>query len=87
MPFTVKAATELVKSRDSNDLSTSQIPGYSHVELLKTYGAVEQRWLLVVKSKKTRIRFKKIRKKNQKRLGSLSKKTPRINLSTICLHP
>ncbi len=39
VPLTVKAATELVKSVDTQDLTTSQIPGYNYVEVLKKYSA------------------------------------------------
>ncbi|NES69887.1 MAG: hypothetical protein F6K24_34070 [Okeania sp. SIO2D1] len=64
VPLTVKAATELVKGVDSKDLITSQIQGYSYVEVWEKYGAVEQRWLLV----ESQSRFESDLKKLEKRI-------------------
>lgn len=74
VPLTIKAATELVKSVDSNQLTVSQIQGYDYRESRKTYAAVEQRWLLVESQKRQDSDLKKLSKKIQKEGDSAQKK-------------
>ncbi len=47
VPFRIKAAHKLVQEMDSSSFIPSQIPGYSYQELMKTYGGIQQRWLVV----------------------------------------
>ncbi|NES75683.1 MULTISPECIES: IS1634 family transposase [Okeania] len=63
VPLTVKAATVLVKSVESNDLIMSKIPGYNYVEIKKNYAAVEQRWLLVESQKRRESDLKNLEKR------------------------
>ena len=66
VPLTVKAARELVKSVEGNDLTKSQVQGYSHVEVWKTYAGIKQRWLLVESQKRREADLKKLEKKIKK---------------------
>ena len=79
VPLKVKAAAELVKSEDNKNLTKSQISGYSYREILKNYGAVEQRWLLVESEQRRLSVLKKLEKNikkdweaSQKKLRELS---------------
>ena len=73
VPFKVKVAKDLVKSVDNKDLTKSQINGYSYLELLKTYAAVKQRWLLVESEQRRDSDLKKL-ETNIKKDWSASKK-------------
>ena len=47
MPLRVKAAKDLVREITSEHLKDSDLSGYRYLEFKKTYGGIEQRWLLV----------------------------------------
>jgi transposase len=47
VPFSIKAAQELVDSISEKELTDAEIPGYSWRETSSNYGGIEQRWLLV----------------------------------------
>ncbi len=79
VPLKIKAANELVHYEDNKDLTKSQIRGYSYLEVLKTYGVVKQRWLLVESEKRRESDLKKLEKNikkdweaSQKKLRELS---------------
>ena len=74
VPLKVKAAVELIKSVQSNDLMTSQMPGYRYCEIKKTYGAIDQRWLLVESEKRRESDLKSLEKKIRKELEIEEKK-------------
>ena len=46
VPVRIKAAYKLVQETDRSDLNPSHIKGYSYQELSKTYGGIQQRWLI-----------------------------------------
>ena len=81
VPFKVKVAKELVKSVDNKDLTKSQINGYSYLELLKTYGAVKQRWLLVESEQRRQSDLKKLEKNIQKDWSASQKKLRELSLT------
>ena len=43
----IKLAYKLVQEIDGDNLNRSQMKGYSYQEISKTYGGIEQRWLVV----------------------------------------
>ena len=74
VPLKVKAAVELINSVHSKDLITSQIPGYRYFEIKKTYGAIDQRWLMVESQKRKESDLKTLEKKIKKELEVARKK-------------
>ncbi|NER07245.1 MAG: IS1634 family transposase [Okeania sp. SIO3C4] len=67
VPVRIKAAHKLVQEIDGSDFTPSQIKGYRYQELEKSYGGIQQRWLIVESQLRICIGFEKPREKNPER--------------------
>ncbi len=74
VPVRIKAAHQLVQEIDGSDLTPSQIKGYSYQELSKTYGGIQQRWLVVESQLRQESDLKSLEKKIQKERAEVDKK-------------
>ncbi len=74
VPVRIKAAHKLVQEIDSSDFTPSQIKGYSYQELSKTYGGIQQRWLIVESQLRRKSDLKNLDTKIQKERVELNKK-------------
>lgn len=70
----IKSAHKLVQEVDGEDLNRSQIKGYSYQEISKTYGGIEQRWLVVESQQRRESDLKSLGKKIQKERVEVDKK-------------
>ena len=66
VPLRVKAAQDLVREINTEDLKDSDRPGYRYIELKNTYGGIEQRWLLVESETRRESDLKALAKKIKK---------------------
>ena len=64
--MTIKSAHKLVQEIDGEDLNRSQMKGYSYQEISKTYGGIEQRWLVVESQQRRESDLKSLEKKSRK---------------------
>ncbi|MGD1808994.1 IS1634 family transposase, partial [Dapis sp. BLCC M126] len=74
VPVRIKAAHKLVQEIDSLDFTPSQMKGYSYQELKKTYGGIQQRWLIVESQLRRESDLKTLDTKIQKERVELNKK-------------
>ncbi|NEP84711.1 MAG: IS1634 family transposase [Okeania sp. SIO3C4] len=74
VPVRIKAAHKLVQEIDGEDLNPSQIKGYKYQELSKTYGGIQQRWLIVESQLRRESDLKNLDKKIQKEPVEVDKK-------------
>ena len=70
----IKSAHKLVQEVDGEDLNRSQMKGYSYQEISKTYGGIEQRWLVVESQQRRESDLKSLGKKIQKERVEVDKK-------------
>ena len=66
VPVRIKSAHKLVQEIDGEHLNRSQMKGYSYQEISKTYGGIEQRWLVVESQQRRESDLKSLGKKIQK---------------------
>ena len=66
VPVRIKSAHKLLQEIDGEDLNRSQMKGYSYQEISKTYGGIEQRWLVVESQQRRESDLKSLGKKIQK---------------------
>lgn len=83
VPLTIKAAVALVQEITEAELIPSSLTGYSYKEVKKTYGGVEQRWLLVQSEKRREADLRKLEKKIQKEKTALEKKLRQLSDETF----
>ena len=69
-----KSAHKLVQEIDGEHLNRSQMKGYSYQEISKTYGGIEQRWLVVESQQRRESDLKSLEKKIQKERVEVDKK-------------
>ncbi len=74
VPVRIKSAHKLVQEIDSEHLNSSHIKGYSYQELSKTYGGIQQRWLIVESQIRQESDLKNLEKKIQKERVEVDKK-------------
>lgn len=70
----IKSAHKLVQEIDGEHLNRSQMKGYSYQEISKTYGGIEQRWLVVESQQRRESDLKSLGKKIQKERVEVDKK-------------
>ena len=70
----IKSAHKLVQEVDGEHLNRSQVKGYSYQEISKTYGGIEQRWLVVESQQRRESDLKSLGKKIQKERVEVDKK-------------
>ena len=70
----IKSAHKLVQEVDGEHLNRSQVKGYSYQEISKTYGGIEQRWLVVESQQRRESDLKSLEKKIQKERVEVDKK-------------
>ena len=70
----IKSAHKLVQEIDGEHLNRSQMKGYSYQEISKTYGGIEQRWLVVESQQRRESDLKSLKKKIQKERVEVDKK-------------
>ena len=73
-PVCIKSAHKLVQEIDGEDLNRSQMKGYSYQEISKTYGGIEQRWLVVESQQRRESDLKSLEKKIRKERVEVDKK-------------
>ena len=73
VPVRIKEAHKLVQEIDGSNLNSSQINGYRYQELSKTYGGIEQRWLIVESQLRLESDLKSLEKKIQKERAEVDK--------------
>jgi transposase len=66
VPLKIKAAQSLVLETDSQEFTPSQLTGYRYLEVSKTYGGIQQRWLVVESQKRFESDLNQLEKKIQK---------------------
>ena len=74
VPLSIKEAKELVSYLSSDELKSSDISGYSLVEVKSNYAGVEQRWLVVESEVRKASDLEKLEKKIEKEWAEAQKK-------------
>ena len=69
----IKLAYKLVQEIDGDNLNRSQMKGYSYQEISKTYGGIEQRWLVVESQQRRESDLRSLGKKSRKNELKLTK--------------
>ena len=87
VPVRIKTAYKLVQEIDGSDLTPSQIKGYSYQELSKTYGGVQQRWLIVESQLRRESDLKNLEKKIQKERVEVDKKLRTLKSEKFACQP
>ncbi len=59
----IKLTHKVVQEIDGEHLNRSQMKGYSYQEISKTYGEIEQRWLVVESQQRRESDLKSLEKK------------------------
>ena len=78
VPLSIKEAKELVSHLSSDELKSSDISGYSLVELKSNYAGVEQRWLVG----ESEVRKASDLEKLEKKIEALKRRAGRFVLAT-----
>lgn len=87
VPLTVKAACQLVRDISQEELKPSQLTGYSYKEVQKTYGGIQQRWLVVESQKRRESDLKKLAKNWQKEALGAEKQLRQLSRQTFACIP
>ena len=74
VPLSIKEAKEIVSELSSDELKSSELSGYSLVEVKSNYAGVEQRWLVVESEVRKASDLEKLEKKIEKEWAEAQKK-------------
>jgi transposase len=87
VPLTVKAAGELVRDVSDEALMPSQLTGYRYQEIQKTYGGINQRWLVVESQKRRESDLNKFAKNVQKEAVEAAKQLLQLSRQQFACIP
>jgi len=87
VPLTIKAACQLVRNISQEELKPSQLVGYRYKKVQKTYGGIQQKWLVVESQKRRESDLKKLAKNLQKEAVEAEKQLRQLSRQTFACIP